>query len=395
MRIQTPQNKQFTAKLVKEQYSIPKPEWMKIRPPTTDKFVEMKKLLKEKKLNTVCAEARCPNIGECWAPEKGRGTATFMIMGDTCTRACRFCMVKSGKPPQPPDPQEPQNLVDAVKIMDLDYVVITCVTRDDLPDGGAQHWVDCITALKKAHPKLIVELLISDLDGNLEALEKIVTGNPAAAPDVLAHNLETVERLQGTVRDPRANYQKSLKILEHAKKIRQNGSPKPKNDSKSLPGQTFAKPATPPVHATHPAPAPQAGPANEAPARKQQATAGAAFNIRRQRSEEVDAANGLPQTPPIYTKTSLMLGLGETEPEVIQTMKDCRAIGVDVITFGQYLRPSPFHIAIHEYVPPEKFKKYENLAREHGFLYCASGPFVRSSYKAGELFLKNVIRPSS
>lgn len=308
MRIQTPQNKVFTAKLVKEQYSKPKPPWMKIRPPTTDKFANIKGLLKEKKLNTVCAEARCPNITECWSG----GTATFMLMGDTCTRACRFCMVKSGKPPEPPDPQEPQNLVEAVKIMGLDYVVLTCVTRDDLPDGGAYHWIDCINALKKAHPKLIIELLTSDFDGNLKAVENVVK----AKPHVFGHNLETIERLQTGVRDPRANYQKSLSVLEHAKKV----------------------------------------------------------------------------DPSIYTKTSLMVGVGETEKEVIQTMKDTRAIGVDVITFGQYLRPSPFHLAIHEYVKPTQFNRYKDLAKEHGFLYCASGPFVRSSYRAGEYFLKHTIQ---
>lgn len=331
MRVQTPQNKQFTAKLLQEHRSMPKPPWMKIRPPTTDKFTEIKRLLKEKKLNTVCAEAACPNISECWsgnAGANGRGaTATFMIMGETCTRACRFCYVKSGNPKGKLDPDEPRHLVEAVKIMGLEYVVLTCVTRDDLPDGGAQHWVDCITALKETHPRLIIELLTSDFDGNLEAMHKVI----AAGPHVFGHNLETVERLQSAVRDPRANYQKSLKILEHAKKIA-NGLNKAKKWPKSLPGQTF------------------------------------------------------------YTKTSLMLGLGETEPEVIQTMKDARAIGVDIITFGQYLRPSPFHLPIHEYVKPDQFHRYKQLAKELKFLYCAAGPFVRSSYKAGELFLKNVIR---
>lgn len=239
-----------------------------------------------------------------------------MIMGDTCTRACRFCMVKSGKPPAKPDPQEPQNLVEAVKIMDLDYVVLTCVTRDDLPDGGASHWVACLEALHRAHPKLIIELLTSDFDGNLKAAETVLDANP----HVFGHNLETIERLQTGVRDPRANYQKSLSVLEHVKKT--------------------------------------------AVARGQK----------------------------LYTKTSLMLGLGETEEEVIQTMKDARAIDVDIITFGQYLQPSPFHLPIHEYVKPQQFIRYKNLAKEHGFLYCASGPFVRSSYKAGELFIKNIIQ---
>ncbi len=306
MRIQTKQNQAVITKLTKNQ--LPKPSWMKIRPPTTDRFVHIKKLLKEKKLNTVCAEARCPNISECWSG----GTATFMIMGDTCTRACRFCMVKSGNPKGKLDPKEPENLVKAIEIMKLEYVVLTCVTRDDLADGGAEHWVNCITALKKAHPKLIIELLISDLNGNLDALKKIID----AHPHVLGHNLETVERLQGAVRDPRANYQKSLKILASSKKF----------------------------------------------------------------------------DPTIYTKTSLMVGIGETEDEIIATMKDSRAQNIDIITFGQYLRPSPFHLPVKEYVKPEQFNRYKTLAKEHGFLYCASGPFVRSSYRAGEYFLKNTLQ---
>ena len=305
MRIQTPQSKTLENKLRKEHESLTKPPWMKIRPPATAKYVDVQKVLKEKNLNTVCAEAHCPNIAECWST----GTATFMILGDTCTRACRFCMVKSGNPQKKVDPSEPENLVKAVGIMNLDYVVITCVTRDDLEDGGAQHFNDCIKALKKAYPKLKIELLISDLDGNKDALEKILE----AKPDVLGHNLETVERLQGTVRDPRANYIKSLKVLKNSKII----------------------------------------------------------------------------NPDILTKTSLMMGHGETEDEVVQTMKDARANDIDIITFGQYLRPSPYHLPIKEYVSPAKYKKYKEIADSLGFLYCASGPFVRSSYKAGENFIKS------
>lgn len=307
MRIQFPQNVKFTQKLTKEHKSLPKPAWMKIRPPIKANYEDIQKTLAQHNLNTVCAEAHCPNISECWS----EGTATFMILGDTCTRACRFCMVKSGNPHQKIDPKEPENLVKAVAIMKLKYVVITCVTRDDLQDGGAEHYANCISALKKAHPKLIIELLISDLNGNTQALQTILN----ARPDVLGHNLETVERLQSEVRDPRANYQKSLKILKESKRM----------------------------------------------------------------------------APKIYTKTSLMLGLGETEEEIIQTMKDARAIGTDIITFGQYLRPSPFHYPIKEYVTPEKFNYYEKLAKKQGFLYCASGPLVRSSYRAGEHFMKNII----
>ena len=311
MRVTAPQNGNLTAKLVREQQSLAKPAWMRIRPPTSDRFTDIKRLLKEKKLNTVCVEARCPNISECWSGDgKSGGTATFMIMGDTCTRACRFCMVKSGNPKGVLDPEEPRNLVEAVGIMKLDYAVLTCVTRDDLADGGARHWADCLNALKVAYPSLIIELLISDLNGNIDALKKIVD----SGPNVLGHNLETVKRLQGAVRDPRAGYSKSLDILRCAKRM---GAP--------------------------------------------------------------------------YTKTSLMLGLGETNKEVIQTMKDARAVDADIITFGQYLRPSAFHLPVKEYVKPARFEYYKNLAKEMGFLYCASGPFVRSSYRAGEHFIKNII----
>lgn len=310
MRIQTQSQNKFTQQLKQDQQALPKPEWLKIRPPSTEKFASIRTLLKAKKLHTVCEEAHCPNMSECWSG----GTATFMLMGDTCTRACRFCMVKSGNPRGLLDANEPKHLVESVKIMGLDYVVLTCVTRDDLPDGGASHFATCVSELKKNHPKLLIEVLISDLNGNVDALKTILD----SGPDVLAHNVETIERLQSAIRDPRANYQKSLGVLTNAKKI-------------------------------------------VAPAQK------------------------------VYTKTSLMLGLGETEEEVTQTMKDLRAINVDVVTFGQYLRPSPFHVAVHEYVTPAVFKKYELIAKDLGFLYCASGPFVRSSYRAGELFMKNII----
>ena len=315
MRVITPQNQQLTAKLKSEQAALPKPEWLKIRPPS-GKYADIAALLRIKKLATVCAEAHCPNIAECWSG----GTATFMLMGEVCTRACRFCYVKSGNPQGLLDATEPARLVEAATIMKLEYVVLTCVTRDDLADGGAAHFAACIKALKAAHPKLLVEVLISDLNGNLDALKVIVD----AGPEVIAHNLETVERLQGDVRDPRANYKKSMRILEEAKRL---GSG--------------------------------------------------------------DARGGRGK---IYTKSAIMLGLGEREEEVIQYMKDLRAIDVDVVTFGQYLRPSEFHIAIREYVRPEQFKKYQELAQNLGFLYCASGAFVRSSYKAGELFMKNILQ---
>jgi len=322
MRVQTPQNQKFTEKLRAEQTSLKKPDWLKIRPPTTSKYADIAALLRIKKLATVCAEAHCPNIAECWSG----GTATFMLMGEVCTRACRFCYVKSGNPQGLLDATEPQRLVEAATIMKLEYVVLTCVTRDDLPDGGASHFARCIKALKAAHPKLLIEVLISDLNGNLDALQTIVD----AKPEVIAHNLETVERLQLDVRDPRANYKKSMKILAEAKnltKLRDGSSLESGNSAQKM-----------------------------------------------------------------YTKSAIMLGLGEREEEVIQYMKDLRAIDVDIVTFGQYLRPSEFHIAIQEYVTPEQFKKYEEIAKELGFLYCASGAFVRSSYKAGELFMKNILK---
>jgi lipoic acid synthetase len=325
MRVTTPQNKAFTVKLKNQQAALPKPPWLKIRPPSTEKFAEIRKLVKSKKLATVCEEAHCPNMSECWSG----GTATFMLLGDTCTRACRFCMVKSGNPKGVLDPDEPKHLAESVKSMGLDYVVLTCVTRDDLEDGGATHFANCIQELKKTIPGINIELLISDLNANFNALQIILD----AKPEVLAHNVETIERLQRHIRDPRANYQKSLAILDEAKK----------RNNVTLATKSAAR--TP----------------NAAPHK-------------------------------IYTKSALMLGLGETEEEVIQAMKDLRAIDVDIVTFGQYLQPSPFHIQVKEYVTPAQFKKYEVIAKELGFLYCASGPFVRSSYKAGELFIKNIIK---
>jgi len=289
---------------------LPLPSWMKIRPPTTDLFANIKQLLKEKHLNTVCAQAVCPNITECWSG----GTATFMVMGDTCTRGCRFCAVKTGNPEGVLDEEEPRNLVEAIKIMNLKYVVLTCVTRDDLKDGGAAHWQKCVSTIQKYDSSIKIELLISDLNGNMEALKVITDANP----DILGHNIETVERLQSKVRDPRANYKKSLKILEETKK----------------------------------------------------------------------------QNPKIYTKTSLMLGLGETTQEVVETMQDARRARVDIITFGQYLQPSNLHLQVKEYISPDQFSEYKTLAKQLGFLYCASGPFVRSSYRAGEYFMKNITNVS-
>ncbi len=309
-----------------EVQTLPKPTWLKIRPPKNTeerkKYLGIRELLAQKKLYTVCTEANCPNASECWST----GTATFMILGDTCTRACKFCNVKCGNPKGVIDPDEPQNIVDAVKIMKLNYVVITCVTRDDLEDGGAEHFANCIKAIKEYNPKILVEVLISDLGGNLKALQTILN----AAPDVLAYNVETVERLQSQVRDPRASYERTMTILSEAKKISET------------------------MYRSRP--------------------------------------NKAPNDQKILTKTSLMLGLGESDQEIIQTMKDLRAINVDIITFGQYLQPGPYHHPVIKYYEPAEFKHYEQIAQEIGFLYCASGPLVRSSYKAGELFIKGKLR---
>lgn len=286
-----------------------KPQWLKIRLNVNDEFSSIKSALNKHNLHTVCEEAHCPNISECWSG----GTATFMLMGDVCTRGCKFCAVKTGNPMKKLDADEPKKLAQALAEIKLfDYVVLTSVNRDDLEDGGSGHFAECIREIKKAYPKIIVEVLIPDFKGDVGALKKIVD----AKPEVIAHNIETVERLQRKVRDVRANYKQSLFVLENVKKM----------------------------------------------------------------------------NPKIYTKSSIMLGLGEADDEIIQSMKDLRNIGTDIITFGQYLRPTDWHIPISEFISPEKFEYFKQKALELGFLFCASGPFVRSSYKAGELFVKNVIK---
>jgi len=291
--------------------NLEKPQWLKIRLTTADNFINIKNTIKQYNLHTVCQEARCPNISECW----NTGTATFMLMGDTCTRACRFCAVKTGNPMKQLDAEEPRKLAQALAEIKLfDYVVLTSVNRDDLEDGGAFHFANCIKEIKKAYPEIIVEVLIPDFKGDINSLKKIID----AKPEVIAHNIETVERLQKKVRDVRANYKQSLDVLENIKKL----------------------------------------------------------------------------NPKIYTKSSIMLGLGEKDEEVVQAMKDLRAINVDILTIGQYLRPTEWHIRISDFVEPSKFEYFKQKALELGFLFCASGPFVRSSYRAGELFVKNRLHES-
>ena len=285
----------------------PKPSWLKVRAPSGENYTRIKAMLGELKLATVCQEAKCPNMGECWAG----GTATIMLMGEVCTRGCKFCHVKTGNPRGKLDPLEPEKVAYSLAQMDLEYVVITSVDRDDLPDQGAGHFARTVRTVKKLDPELIVEILTPDFRGEHECVDTIV----AAKPDVFAHNIETVERLQKSVRDPRANYRQSLGVLEHVKKV----------------------------------------------------------------------------DPSRYTKSSIMLGLGETDDEVMQTLKDLRAIGCDVVTFGQYLQPTARHLKVIEYITPEKFAEWQKISEDLGFLYVASGPLVRSSYRAGEFFMKGII----
>jgi len=286
----------------------PKPDWLKVRMPSGENYKRLKALSNDLGLHTVCEEAHCPNIGECW----GGGTATFMLLGDTCTRGCRFCAVKSGNPNLVVDELEPVKIAIALKEMKLSYVVLTSVDRDDLPDGGASHFAETITETKTRNPGLLIEVLTPDFRGDLNAVQTIVQ----AHPDVFAHNIETVERLQRKARDVRANYKQSLDVLKAVK--------------------------------------------------------------------DFDSS--------IYTKSSIMLGLGETDKEIRKSMRDLREINVDVLAIGQYLRPSSWHLEVESYVPPSKFDEYRDIGESMGFRYVASGPLVRTSYRAGEYFMENMIR---
>ncbi|QLK24360.1 lipoyl synthase [Natrinema zhouii] len=299
-----------------------KPDWLKSRPPSGQEFADIRETLREHDLHTVCEEANCPNLGECWSGrsgpdgtaksgDAGGGTATFMLMGDRCSRACNFCDVKTGGM-ESLDPDEPENVASAIAEIGLDYVVLTSVDRDDLPDQGASHFAETIREIKDRHPGILVEVLIPDFQGEKRLVRKIID----AEPDVIAHNVETVERLQFPVRDRRAGYEQSLSVLECIER-------------------------------------------------------------------ESD----------IYTKTSIMLGHGEYDHEVYQTLADLRERGVDIVTLGQYLRPSRDHLEVRRYDHPDKYETWRRVAEDElGFLYCASGPMVRSSYKAGELFVDAVLR---
>jgi len=284
------------------------PYWIKKKAPDQEILQEMGELLRSLSLHTVCEEARCPNIGECFSKK----TATFMILGEVCTRNCKFCAVKKGKP-LPLDFEEPKNIAEAVKRLNLNYVVITSVTRDDLNDGGAEHFAKTVKEIKSRNRRIKVELLIPDFKGYLSSLQLVLE----AEPDVLNHNLETVPRLYSEVR-PQAEYERSLTLLKRSKKL----------------------------------------------------------------------------SPSIYTKSGLMVGLGEKFEEIVDVMKNLREVKCDMLTIGQYLKPSPKHLKIKEFVKPEKFKEYEKIGISLGFSSIVAGPFVRSSYRAEEAFNKALLLTS-
>lgn len=289
------------------------PEWLKTPIPSNQNYKNIKKDLRGLNLHTVCEEAKCPNISDCWGgSDKSAATATIMLGGDTCTRGCRFCSVKTSKAPPPLDPHEPENTAEALSRWGLGYVVLTIVDRDDLVDGGARHAVETIMKIKQKAPTMLVEALVGDYGGDAEMVKLVAN----SGLDVFAHNVETTEALTPYVRDRRANFRQSLDVLRIAKET----------------------------------------------------------------------------NPELITKTSIMLGLGETEDELWKALKDLRANNVDVVTFGQYMRPTKKHMAVHEYVTPDVFEMWRQRALDMGFLYCASGPLVRSSYKAGEAFIENVIK---
>ncbi|KAF7131790.1 hypothetical protein RHSIM_Rhsim09G0155100 [Rhododendron simsii] len=312
--------------------NVKKPGWLRQKAPQGEKYEEVKESLSRLKLNTVCEEAQCPNIGECWnGGGDGIATATIMLLGDTCTRGCRFCAVKTSRNPAPPDPMEPENTAQAIASWGVDYIVLTSVDRDDIPDGGSGHFAETVKAMKNLKPDIMVECLTSDFRGDLNAVATLVH----SGLDVFAHNIETVKRLQRIVRDPRAGYEQSLSVLRHAKHSKEG----------------------------------------------------------------------------MITKSSIMLGLGESEDEIKEAMADLRAIDVDILTLGQYLQesrdpllqefarrrwePTPLHLTVKEYVTPEKFASWKEYGESIGFRYVASGPLVRSSYRAGELFVKTMVKEKS
>jgi len=287
----------------------PKPPWLKVRAPGGETYNNLKQTFRALDLYTVCEEARCPNVGECWT----EGTATVMLLGDVCTRGCRFCAVTTGDPRGAVDVREPEHVARAISKLELQYVVMTMVDRDDLLDGGASHVARTVTRLRELRPDILIETLLGDFGGHMDYVDTTVD----AKPDVWAHNIEVVRRLQRTIRDVRCGYERSLGVLKRAK--------------------------------------------------------------------DRDASR--------ITKSSIMVGVGETDEEVLETLADLRAVGVDLVTIGQYLRPTPKHAEVKRYVEPATFDIYAKEAQRLGFQYAASGPLVRSSYKAAEVFVRSILRP--
>ena len=278
-----------------------KPTWLRVKSLNSPKYRELKEIVANKKLHTVCEEAMCPNIQECWS----HGTATFMLLGSVCTRACKFCAVDTGNPKGLLDKDEPLKVANSIAHMNLKYAVLTSVNRDDLDDGGAEHFSDTVKAIKENAPEVVIEALVPDFLGNEKSIETLLDSQL----EVFAQNLETVKRLTKRVRDPRAGYDQTLQVLAYAKKY----------------------------------------------------------------------------SPSIITKTSLMFGLGETEKEILESYEDIKKAGVDVLTLGQYMRPTVNHLPVEKWYSPEEFDYYKNLAVEFGFLEVAAGPMVRSSYRADRI----------
>lgn len=277
------------------QKPTPKPKWIRVKLPTGKKYTELRGLVDKYQLNTICTSGSCPNMGECW----GEGTATFMILGNICTRSCGFCGVKTGRP-ETVDWDEPEKVARSIKIMNIKHAVVTSVDRDDLKDMGSIIWAETVKAIRRMNPEITLETLIPDFQGNTRIIDRII----AVKPEVISHNMETVKRLTREVRI-QAKYERSLEVLNY---LKQSGMPR--------------------------------------------------------------------------TKSGIMLGLGEMEEEVIQTMHDLKGIGLDILTLGQYLQPSKKHLPVKEFITPEQFKKYETIGLDLGFRHVESGPLVRSSYKA-------------
>ncbi|WP_320836573.1 lipoyl synthase [Zhongshania sp.] len=287
------------------QERLAKPDWLRVKIQGGNAYKKVASIVAENRLATVCEEAKCPNLQECWSA----GTATIMLMGDVCTRACRFCAVNTGNPKGALDADEPERTARSVELMKLKYVVLTSVNRDDLADGGAGHYAACVKRVKEVNPDTAVEALTPDFEGVLTDVEAVVD----SGIEVFAQNIETVRRLTHPVRDPRAGYQQTLDVLAHAKRYK----------------------------------------------------------------------------PEVLSKTSLMLGLGETDQEILETMDDLRRANVDILTLGQYLQPTVNHLPIARYVTPAEFENYRQLGLEKGFLEVVSGVMVRSSYRAEQVLQKN------